>query len=153
MSTRVALGLIAALTLLSLTKPAQAIPSFQKELLKLYAEDKESQFAQLAASAKCFICHQGKNRHHRNPYGQQLDPLLDKKTDKKDPDKIIAALKQVAEMHSVAGDDSSPTFGELIAQGKLPGGTLKECKQEPTGEVADTEGEDHDISEGHDELD
>jgi hypothetical protein len=150
MITRVSLGLTAILFFLALTQPALAIPPFQKEFLKLYAQDKESEFGQLATSAKCFICHQGKNRHHRNPYGQQLDPLLDKKTDKKNPEKIIAALKQVAEMHSVAGDDSSPTFGELIAQGKLPGGTVEECKQEPVGGDADSDHEEAEESEGHD---
>ena len=58
-------------------------------------------------------------------------PLLDRKKDAKNPEKIIEALEKVAAMHSVEGDDTSPTYGELIKAGKLPGGPLEECKKEP----------------------
>jgi hypothetical protein len=56
----------------------------------------------------------------RNVYGQALDQLIEKT--EKDPAKIEAALDEVAKQKSNPDDANSPTFGELLAQGKLPGG-------------------------------
>jgi hypothetical protein len=113
-------------------RPAQAIMQFQREFVKLYVgDDKDSDFAKQVKKAGCFVCHQGKSRKHHNPYGVHLVELLDKKTDMKNPEKIIGALKKVEAMHSVAGDDTSPTYGDLIKQGKLPGGSLEDAKKEP----------------------
>ena len=39
----------------------------------------------------------------------------------KDVDKIKEALEAVEKEHSKPGDEKSPTFGELIKEGKLPG--------------------------------
>ncbi len=122
---------LAVLALVTLTKPAQAIPQFQKEFITLYASDKESDFGKEVKKAGCFTCHQGKLRKNQNAYGQELAKLLDKKADMKNPEKIVESLKKVADMHSVAGDDKSPTFGELISEGKLPGGPLEDAKKEP----------------------
>jgi hypothetical protein len=79
------------------------------------------------------MCHvQGKEKKVRNAYGTQLSMILKKDNFKPDrlkaePEKcaaeIVAALDAVAAKKS--GDDSSPTFGELIAQHKLPGGDAK----------------------------
>jgi hypothetical protein len=126
---------ITVLASLALTKPAQAIPQFQKEFLTLYVgDDKESDFAKLVKKAGCFTCHQGKLRKNHNPYGQPLADLLDKKADMKNPEKIVESLKKVEAMHSVAGDDKSPTFGDLIKEGKLPGGSIEDAKKEPAKE-------------------
>lgn len=122
---------LALLAFLAFTKPAHAIPQFQKEFLTLYAADKATDFAKEAKKAGCFVCHQGKLRKNQNLYGQELAKLLDKKADMKNPEKIIEALKKVEALHSVAGDDKSPTFGDLIKEGKLPGGPLDEAKKEP----------------------
>lgn len=117
---------------LLLARPAQAIPQFQKEFITLYVgADKTTDFAKLVKQASCFSCHQGKLRKNRNAYGAQLAELLDKKADKKNPEKIVESLKKVAELHSVADDDKSPTFGDLIKEGKLPGGSLEDAKKEP----------------------
>ncbi|MDZ4659152.1 MAG: hypothetical protein SH868_16390 [Bythopirellula sp.] len=127
-----ALTIVMALLIsLSLTRPAQAILQFQKEFITLYTPDKTTDYAKVVKQAGCFVCHQGKLRKNHNPYGVHLVELLDKKTDMKNPAKIVEALKKVAEMHSVAGDDKSPTFGELIAAGELPGGSLEDAKKEP----------------------
>jgi hypothetical protein len=117
---------------------AQALPPFWKEFEAKYvkpdsADEKEKAFAPVAANAKtgkCFVCHAiGQEKKVRNAYGKQLSMLLKKDNFKAErlqaeADKckaeIIAALDAVAAMKS--GDDKSPTFGELIAQGKLPGG-------------------------------
>jgi len=128
-----------------LTRPAAAIKSFQIEFEKLYAgEGSDTELANLfkkqdskdeekkLKKLRCLTCHQGKKKKkNRNAYGMQLSELLDKKKDKKDKEKIVESLKKVAELHSNPEDDSSPTFGELIAEGKLPGGTLEDLQKEP----------------------
>ncbi len=122
---------LALAILAALATPGMAIKQFQIQFLKKYADGTNEEYTELAKDAKCYLCHQGKKKKNRNPYGEALHEFLDKKKDKKDVDKIIASLEKVAEMHSVEGDESSPTFGELIADGKLPGGTLEDSKKEP----------------------
>jgi hypothetical protein len=117
---------------------AIAIPPFSKEFEAKYvkpdsADEKDKAFAAAATNAKtgkCNVCHvAGQEKKVRNAYGKQLAMLLKKDNFKaerlkEEADKckaeIIAALDTVAAMKS--GDDKSPSFGELIAQGKLPGG-------------------------------
>jgi hypothetical protein len=120
-------------------RSAIAIAPFQAHFIKEYInnhEDKE--FAKyVKTKAKCHICHQGKvspkNVHH-NAYGKHLVKLLDPVKDKKDVEKIKKALATVAKMHSDPKDEKSPTYGELIAQSKLPGGKLEDSQREPTEE-------------------
>lgn len=118
-----------------LSRPAHAIKQFSDEFMKLYDVDKssedKSELAEKVLKAKCYTCHQGKKKKNRNRYGAELAKLLDKKKDKKDAEKIVAALKKVEEMNIDAKDDKSPTFGDLIKAGKLPGGPLEEVKKEP----------------------
>jgi len=123
-----------------MTRPATAIKPFQVEFEKLYlGEEAETELDKLFKEKelkkfRCLVCHQGKKKKkNRNAYGNQLSELLDKKKDKKDKEKIVEALMKVAEMRSDPEDEKSPTFGELIAEGKLPGGTLEELMEEPEG--------------------
>lgn len=71
---------------------------------------------------KCNVCHVGTDKKKRNAYGEALSELLDKKADLKNVEKIQAALKQVADLPSVADDPDAPTFGDLISAGQLPAG-------------------------------
>ncbi|MEX0676860.1 MAG: hypothetical protein WD063_07275 [Pirellulales bacterium] len=119
-----------------LMRPARALPpifqQFQATYLKADSSDeKDKEFAALVTGkVKCDVCHvTGKPKKMRNPYGTQLSMLLDKDNFKParlkaEPEKvkaeIVAAFEAVAAMKS--GDEKSPTFGELIAQHKLPGG-------------------------------
>lgn len=114
-----------------LAGPAAAFPDFQKQFFATYTGGSDEDFTKLAKSAKCFICHQGKKKKNRNVYGEALHEHLGKK-DRKDVEKILAALETVAAQKSDAEDENSPTFGELIASGKLPAGDLEAAKQEPT---------------------
>lgn len=127
-----------------LARPAAAIPAFHKEFIKMYVSedaDQQSDLAKLVSDKKqkCLVCHQGKKKKNRNPYGDQLSEFLDKKEDKKDVEKIVASLQKVADMPSDPEDKDSPTFGELLAKGSLPGGSLEELTKEPAKEPADEE--------------
>jgi hypothetical protein len=96
-------------------KTAKAIPPFKKEWDGMYAKD-GAPIAKVAAEAKCNICHKGTDKKMRNGYGMAISSLI-KKTEK-DPEKIREALTKVEGMKSSDGK----TFGELIKEGKLPGG-------------------------------
>ncbi|MEM9352444.1 MAG: hypothetical protein AAGA92_05485 [Planctomycetota bacterium] len=131
---RLLCSVFAASLLMSLAQSASAIKPFQDVFVKEYVdEESKTELTELASSKRlaCLICHQGKKKKHHNPYGEHLEDLLDKKKDAKNKEKILEALKKVAAMHSDPDDESSPTYGELIAEGKLPGGKLEDLKKEP----------------------
>jgi len=137
--------LVGLLVTCGLTRPASAIKQFQNEFEKLYVgEGSDSELSKLfkekeLKKLRCLTCHQGKKKKkNRNAYGTQLSKLLDKKKDKKDKEKIIEALKKVAEMPSNPEDKNSPTFGALIAEGKLPGGKLEDLMKEPESSEEDS---------------
>ena len=124
--------LVAAFVLGLSLNAAHAIAPFKKEFDEKYvkkdsSDAKDQEFASAVKKANCLVCH-GKNaegkedKKVRNPYGQALDKLLDKKEDAKNKEKIQAALETVAKEKSNPDDPSSPTFGDLISSGKLPGG-------------------------------
>ncbi len=105
----------------AVVRDAYAIPPFKKEFDTMYVKE-GTEFAKKVNEVKCNVCHVGINKKDRNAYGEELAKLLDRKTDATKPDKIKEALQKVAAMKSKSGDDSSPTFGDLIKDGKLPGG-------------------------------
>jgi hypothetical protein len=126
---------IAATPLLCRIPAAWALPPFFKEFQAKYVkadatDEKEKAFADLVVKkVKCNVCHMGTSKKMRNAYGTQLAMLLKKENFKAarlkdEPEKVTAeiqaALDQVAAMKSAG--DGSPTFGELIVQGKLPAG-------------------------------
>jgi cytochrome c2 len=121
--------------LLSTTaRPAAAVLAFYKvwETENLTDHPDKDYVALVKKPAnRCFVCHEGKNRKHRNIYGAHLGELLDAKKDAKDKEKIAAAIKQVGEMHVDPNDDTSETFAERIAAGKFPAGELEDLKKEP----------------------
>lgn len=128
---------LGACVALGLAPKASAIVAFKREFQKLYiTPDTDEEFAKLVKSNKtgCFACHQGKNRKNHNPYGEELEKLLDKKTDIKDTKKVIASLRKVEKLHVDPDDEKSPTYGDLIKENKLPGGPLDEVMKEPEAE-------------------
>jgi hypothetical protein len=124
--TKFAMSLLAAAFVVGLTyNTAHAIPPFKKEFDELYVKtSKDEAFVAASKKANCLICH-GKNaegkedKKVRNAYGKALSKLLTKK-DKDDTAKIKSALETVAKEKSNPEDPKSPTFGELLSQGKLP---------------------------------
>lgn len=108
--------LVAAIISVSATTPAFAIKAFFDEFKTMYVKE-GTPLAAAVETAKCNVCHKGMSKKERNAYGEALEPLLDKKEDAKNVEKIKESLTKVAAMPSKAG---GPTFGELIEKGMLP---------------------------------
>ena len=109
------------------TPQAKAVKQFKDQFEAKYVkpdsqDPKEKALAEAAAKAKCLICHEGTSKKNRNVYGKALAELLDRKVDKSDTEKIQKALETVAAKKSKPDDENAPTFGDLIKEGKLPGG-------------------------------
>jgi len=126
----VAIGMTVAIVVGLSSRPAFAIKQFSDQFKAMYvkaesANPNEKALAAEFETAKCNVCHVGKNKKERNAYGESLADLLDKKEDKEDTAKIKKSLETVAAMPSEKGNDKSPTFGDLIKEGKLPGGPPK----------------------------
>lgn len=130
----VSLLLLVGLFLSTSARHAAAVLQFynvwKAEYLANHPDQEYATFVNKAAN-RCFVCHVGKKRTHRNAYGAQLEELLDRKKDVKDKEKILAAFKQVGEMLVDPNDDQSETFAARIAAGKFPAGELEELKKEP----------------------
>lgn len=99
---------------------------YKKEFTKKYikaapATPDEQALAASAKKANCNVCHQGKDRKNRNAYGEAMAKALGGKN-VKPADKIGRSLEDIDKMPSAAGDAKSPSFGDLLRQGKLPAG-------------------------------
>lgn len=119
----------AAVAFALVARSASAIPQFFNEFKAKYA-DPEGEPEQKAlaeaideikpATLRCNVCHVGKDKKKRNAYGEQLAELLDKKEDKDDKEKIQKALDEVAEIKIDPDDEESPTYGDVLKEGKIP---------------------------------
>jgi cytochrome c2 len=105
-------------------REAFAIKQFAEEFKAVYVKEGTPLAAEVE-TAKCNVCHKGKSKKNRNAYGEALAELLDKKADKENKEKIRQALETVAKESSDPANPDAPTFGDLIAEGKLPGGPLE----------------------------
>ncbi len=122
-----AFGLCVAALLAWWSPRAQADKAFFDEFVAKYVKAdsenaKDQAFKAAVDKAKCKVCHEGKAKKNRNVYGRALAKFLSRKTDKENKPKIQASLDKVAAMKIDPGDQKSPTFGDLIKQGKLPAG-------------------------------
>lgn len=122
--TMAGVGALAAVALSA--SPALAVKQFKERFENRYikadsSEPKDVALREAYEKAGCNVCHEGESRKNRNAYGRALHEFLDKK-DKDDDAKIDSALEKVESKRSVADDAKSPTFGELLRQGKLPAG-------------------------------
>jgi hypothetical protein len=123
--------------------PVEAFPEFKKEFDKKYVKDppttpEETALATAVKTANCGLCHtkppdDESSKKVRNTYGKAISKFIpdvigkpeptdvEKKGLRKAPAKIQSLLEKAAGEPSDAKDPKSPTFGELIKQGKLPG--------------------------------
>jgi hypothetical protein len=104
------------------SREAFAIKQFADEFKAMYVKE-GTPLAAAVDAAKCNVCHMGTSKKERNVYGHALAERLDKKEDAKNVEKIKAALQEVAGLSSDPSKPDAPTFGKLIEEGKLPGGT------------------------------
>jgi hypothetical protein len=117
-------GIGLAVAVGSSAREAFAIKQFFDEFKAVYVKD-GTPLAAAVETAKCNVCHMGKSKKDRNAYGNALAEKLDKKEDAKNVEKIRKALEEVAALPSDSAKADSPTFGALLAEGKLPGGTAE----------------------------
>lgn len=117
-------GIGLAIAVGSSAREAFAIKQFFDEFKTVYVKD-GTPLAAAVETAKCNVCHVGKSKKDRNAYGNALAEKLDKKEDAKNVEKIRKALEEVAALPSDSAKADSPTFGALLAEGKLPGGTAE----------------------------
>lgn len=134
---RYCLLLMVAMIVLGVAGPAHAILPFYTVFKKEYVEKHpDKKFAEEVdkASNRCFLCHQGRNRKNHNEFGKHLVPLLDKKDDAKNVEKITVELKKVMAMNVDPKDKKSKTYLDLWKEGQWPGGKLEDLKKEPKEE-------------------
>jgi len=130
----VCLIFVVAVLMSATARPASAVLQFYKVWETEYLTNHpDKDFAALVKKPanRCFVCHVGKKRTHRNEYGKLMEESLDWKKDTKDKEKILAAIKAAGEKHVDPNDDSSETFGARIAAGRFPAGDLEDLKKEP----------------------
>ncbi|NBX30551.1 hypothetical protein EBR04_08970 [bacterium] len=108
----------------SSAREAFAIKQFFDEFKTVYVKE-GTPLAAAVETAKCNVCHVGKSKKDRNAYGNALAEKLDKKEDAKNVEKIRKVLEEVAALPSDPAKADSPTFGALLAEGKLPGGAAE----------------------------
>jgi len=126
-------GLCAAVLISAFASSASAVLPFQQEFKKEYIDNlKDKKFAEELnkSDVKCLVCHQGKNKKNRNPFGTEVAKLLTKK-DQKNTEKISAALKKVLAMHVDPKNPKSETYLDRLQAGQWPGGKLEDLKKEP----------------------
>jgi hypothetical protein len=109
----VGVGSLAALS----GRPASARPPYNQEFKQKYLSEDSKMAKALGQSSSCNVCHLGANKKKRNDYGAAFQKVLKKNGGQP---AIVEALDKVAKQHSKPKDEKSPTFGELIEEGKLP---------------------------------
>jgi hypothetical protein len=122
-------------------RPVFAVLQFYRTFDEVYLKTSDNEeFVKAARVAKmrCLICHQGKNRKNHNPYGIHLVELLDRTKDAKVDGipRVKEALAKVGAMHSDPNDDNSPTYDDLLKDGKFPGGDYEAASKEPKKDAA-----------------
>ena len=128
-------SILAATLILGLgNRVAYSRPQYKAQFLALYVkpdskDPEEKAFADLVKETNCQACHEpGMKRKLRNRYGKEL-AFLFMLPNEKDKKKIDEALEKVAAIHIDEKDPKSPTYGELIKKGKLPGGDPKPAEE------------------------
>jgi hypothetical protein len=134
----VASGMLICLGLTEFHQPtAEAFPAFKRQFDTKYLVRGTPLYQAFGGRSTCNVCHVGgaMDREHRNAYGRALEKLLGAadaealsvESSRRNPraaraaeKKIQAALQAVEELPSNIREITSPTFGELLREGKLP---------------------------------
>jgi hypothetical protein len=122
--------LVACVLLALVARPAAAVLQFYKvwetEYLTNHPDQEYAKLVKKPAN-RCFVCHVGKNRKHRNAYGALMETDLDPRKDVKDKEKILATIKKAGE----GKFDDGTTFAQRIEASKFPAGELEDLKKNP----------------------
>ena len=110
------------------TPPAGAEKPVMEQFKTMYVKSKSTDrtaviFKEAVEKKQCTICHLPKPQKGFNAYGKQVSTLITK-CNSQDAQAVRAALKKVAQMKSNPSDSKSLTFGQRLAQGKLPVGEI-----------------------------
>lgn len=143
-----------------LAPQATAFDEFQKAWQKKYVGDEKTEVEKKLAKQvmevkKCNVCHnpnkvEGKvSKKNRNAYGEALHKLLGK-NDKKNDEKIAKAFAEVEKVKTDKEKEDSPTFGDLLREGKLPA-TSKSDKDEDKDKDDDKDEDEKDEEDDKDE--
>ena len=135
MTTARLLGVCVAIVLASGIAGLQSAdgrPQYLKGFAEKYPHLKDD-----ARAGKCSVCHCGKSKKGHNNYGDALETALKGAKNVKNADQIDDMLSDVEDEPShVPGR----TFGELIAEGRLPGGPCPDPDKRDAGTNADCGG-------------
>lgn len=116
--------LVAAALVLGVSASAFALPPVMPEFIKTYP-GLEEKVKELGDSNKCMVCH-GKSKKDKNEYGKAVGKFVTKAKVNELKDDEAARSKYIVEGLTKAADEKSSggkTFGEIIKEGKLPGGS------------------------------
>ena len=123
------LGFLAAVGLLiviSCPEPASALLPFSNEWKAKYVTGSSNkEFVAAAGAAKCNVCHKGVNKKEHNEYGLALKKHINKKKYeelKAHPAATVKYIQDGLDATEKETNAAGKTFGELINEGKLPGG-------------------------------
>lgn len=132
------IGLFGLLVLLfGAVQSAHALPKFKLAFEKRYTEENSNEeFKAAVKKEACNVCHvKGEKKDVRNSYGEALSKLIEGEAQqrlKDASDKMAEEEKILKELEDAFGkvesekvdekNPSSPTFGDLLNQGQLPGG-------------------------------
>lgn len=111
-----------------LVNSALALPAFNKEWQAKYVEGNgNAAFVEAATAAKCNVCHDAnsKSKKDKNEYGKAVGKHLTKAEYTKlktDADAVNKYIIEGLEKTNAEKSSGGKTFGELIKEGKLPGG-------------------------------
>jgi hypothetical protein len=116
-------GLVCVLVVAIGALSASARPQYNTQFKDKYIDPNSKDPAKVKlekafATAKCGVCHEGKDKKVRNAYGKDLEKILGK--NEKAKDKIDKALDEVGEMKSDASNPNSKTYAERLKEGLLP---------------------------------
>jgi len=136
----VCLFMLAFVAIAFTAQPATAVLQFYNVFRDEYVNNHpDAEFAALVKKSanRCFVCHKGKKRTHRNEFGAHMDDLLNWKEDAKNKEKILAALQKVLAMPADPDNPNGETYLDRWNASQFPAGELEELKQEPEGEAAE----------------
>jgi hypothetical protein len=112
----------------SLVGSAQARPPYPAIFKEVYEGNGAAIKDAITGDKKCNVCHEGTDKKMRNEFGKALSKHFGKDDFTKlkgDKEALAAGLKEAFKKVEKDKNSDGKTFGELLKDGKLPGGALK----------------------------